>query len=228
MLIADDRTVICGSANLNDRSQLGEHDSEIALVIEDPTLVNSYMNGQSWQASKFAATLRRQLTRKHLGLVPAQDMERPNQNFEPIGVPNLYDFGSAEDEAVMDPLSDNFLNFWNSRAKQNTAVFSKIFHPVPDDSVRNWKDYDKFYEAFFHEADEEADGKSGNKTPAKYRWGHVVAEEFSEGAEGVREVKNLLSTIKGTLVEMPLLFLIEEDIAKQGLSLNAFTEEVYT
>ena len=33
VLIADDRIVICGSANLNDRSQLGTHDSEIALEI---------------------------------------------------------------------------------------------------------------------------------------------------------------------------------------------------
>ena len=34
--------------------------------------------------------------------------------------------------------------------------------------------------------------------------------------------------MKGTLVEMPLLFLIKEDIAKEGVGLNAFTEEVYT
>jgi phospholipase D1/2 len=37
-----------------------------------------------------------------------------------------------------------------------------------------------------------------------------------------------LSTIKGTLVEMPLLFLKEEDIAKEGVGLNALTEELYT
>ena len=41
-------------------------------------------------------------------------------------------------------------------------------------------------------------------------------------------MKDILSTIKGNLVEMPLLFLIKEDIAVEGLSLNAFTEEVYT
>ncbi|KAK3061998.1 hypothetical protein LTS18_004090, partial [Coniosporium uncinatum] len=61
-----------------------------------------------------------------------------------------------------------------------------------------------------------------------YMWGHVVAEEFSPGAQGAREVKEVLSRIRGTLVEMPLLFLKEEDIAKEGLGLNAFTEEVYT
>lgn len=41
VLIADDKLVICGSANLNDRSQLGNHDSEIAVIIEDPTPVES-------------------------------------------------------------------------------------------------------------------------------------------------------------------------------------------
>lgn len=41
LLIADDRIVICGSANLNDRSQLGSHDSEIAIMIEDPETVDS-------------------------------------------------------------------------------------------------------------------------------------------------------------------------------------------
>ena len=186
------------------------------------------MNGRPWRASQFAATLRRQLFRKHLGLLPPQDMERPSQNSEPIGVPNSYDFGSREDLAVIDPLSENFLNLWNSRAKQNTEVFGRIFHPVPHDSVRTWNDYDSFYGRLFQEAEKKGNGKDVTKTPAKYRWGHVVAENFSPGDEGVREVKELLSTIKGTLVEMPLLFLINEDIAKEGISLNAITEELYT
>jgi phospholipase D1/2 len=230
IMIADDRVVICGSANLNDRSQLGYHDSEIAVVIEDTAHpIDSFMNGQPWKAAKFATTLRRQLFRKHLGLIPPQDMERPDPNFLPVGVPNTYDFGSAEDQLVADPLSDRFLNFWNAQAKTNTVAFSRIFHPVPDDSVRNWKDYNNFYEVFFKKADQEAEGKEGNLMPALYQWGHVVSRNFSPGDQGVREVKDLLSTVKGTLVEMPLQFLIEErDIAKQGLSLNAFTEEIYT
>ncbi|KZF26507.1 phospholipase D/nuclease [Xylona heveae TC161] len=223
LLIADDRIVICGSANLNDRSQLGDHDSEIAIVIEDPTPLDSYLNEQPWKASKFAATLRRQLFRKHLGLLPPQDMERPDQNFEPIGVPNAYDYGSAEDHDVVDPLSDRFLNLWNSTAKQNTDAFARVFHPVPYDGVRTWKDYDAYYERFFKDAEKEKDLK-----PSQYKWGHVVAEDFPPGDVGVQEVKKVLSTIRGTLVEMPLMFLIKEDIAKEGISLNAFTEAVYT
>ncbi|KAL8768775.1 MAG: hypothetical protein Q9209_005063 [Squamulea sp. 1 TL-2023] len=228
VLVADDRVVICGSANLNDRSQNGDHDSEIAIIVEDPTPVDSYMNGRPWRATKFAATLRRQLFRKHLGLLRAQDMARPNANFEPIGIPNEYDFGSNEDRIVIDPLSDSFLNLWNSRAHQNTAAFGRAFHPVPHDDVRTWKDYDNFYENFFKKSEKSADGKEVRTLPGKYEWGHVVVENFSPGQQGVSELKDLLSTIKGTLVEMPLLFLIKEDIAKEGVSLNAFTEEVYT
>ncbi|MCJ1403303.1 hypothetical protein MMC11_006526 [Xylographa trunciseda] len=228
VLIADDRIVICGSANLNDRSQLGGHDSEIALVIQDSTSVDSMMNGKPWQASKFAATLRRQLFRKHIGLLAPQNMEQPDQNFEPVAVPNAYDFGTTEDKIVMDPLSDQFLGLWNDTAKQNTDAFGRIFHPIPHDSVRNWKQYDSFYECFFKKADEEATGKERKLKPPKYRWGHVVADNFSPGEQGLREMKDLLSTIKGNLVEMPLNFLIEEDIAKQGLSLNPLTEPIYT
>lgn len=212
---------------MNDRSQLGTHDSEIAIVVEDTNSIDSYMDGRPWRAAKFAATLRRQLFRKHLGLIPAQDMTRPDPNFEPVGIPNMYDFGSREDQLVADPLSDTFLSYWNGRARQNTYAFGKVFHPVPHDDVRTWKDYDAFYEAFFHETGPAAGAKEA-KTPPRYKPGHVVADNFSPGSQGVVEVKELLSTIKGTLVEMPLLFLIKEDIAKEGVGLNAFTEEVYT
>lgn len=33
-MIVDDRLMICGSANINDRSLIGKRDSEIAVVIE--------------------------------------------------------------------------------------------------------------------------------------------------------------------------------------------------
>jgi phospholipase D1/2 len=224
LLIADDQTVICGSANLNDRSQLGDHDSEIAIIIQDPKTVESYMDGQPWRASEFAASLRREIFRKHLGLLKPQDMERPNANYEPVGIPNQYDWGSPEDRQVVDPLSDEFWNMWNWRAHTNTQAFGKVFHPVPTDEVKNWKQYDQYYSRFFGQ-DEKA---KEEKKPSLYKWGHVVAENFSPGEQGVREVKEILSTIKGNLVEMPLLFLKEEDIAKEGVGLNALTEEIYT
>lgn len=62
-MIVDDRRVICGSANLNDRSQKGSHDSEIAIVIEDMDLVESVMDGKKYMAGKLATQWRRQLMR---------------------------------------------------------------------------------------------------------------------------------------------------------------------
>lgn len=52
-----------GSANINDRSQKGDGDSEIALVVEDNEILQTTMNGRPYNASKFAATLRRRLYR---------------------------------------------------------------------------------------------------------------------------------------------------------------------
>ena len=51
VLIADDEIVICGSANLNDRSQCGDHDSEIAVYLEDNTKIDSVIDGQPTKVS---------------------------------------------------------------------------------------------------------------------------------------------------------------------------------
>lgn len=226
VMIVDDQTVICGSANLNDRSMLGTHDSEIALVIQDSTPIQSTMAGRPWQANRFAASLRRQLFRKHLGLLKPQDMELPNDNFMPINVaPNTYDWGTPEDNVVADPLSDAFQSLWNSRARTNTEVFRKAFRAVPDDNIKTWAEYKEFYEYYFKLADDQAGGKDENKKHSRVEYGHVVRADFPGGA---RELKELLSRVKGTLVEMPLCFLQNEDIAKEGLSFNALTAEIYT
>lgn len=198
--------MICGSANLNDRSQLGSHDSEIALIINDSTPCQSYMNGQPYQANSFAASLRRQLTRKHLGLIRPQHFFRPGPNFEPVGVPNAYDWNSPEDNVVADPLSDTFQSLWNSRARTNTEVFRKAFRAVPDDYVNSWSEYKEFYEYFYRHADTDAQGKP-SKLPPRVEYGHVVRGDFPGGA---RELKELLSQVKGTIVEMPLCFLQSE------------------
>ncbi|QSZ34076.1 hypothetical protein DSL72_005664 [Monilinia vaccinii-corymbosi] len=225
LLIADDRVVICGSANLNDRSQLGNHDSEIAIVIEDSNTVESVMNGQAFQAGKFATSLRRQLFRKHLGMVAPQDWTKPDANYMPINKdPNDYDWGSEFDLAVRDVLSPEFNDLWNGRAATNTEVYSKVFHAIPADNVRNWDDYHQFYEQYFVSPSPE-DTEEEEKEPAKYLYGHVVKEEFPGGVE---EVKQELSRVKGMLVEMPLLFMDGVDFAKEGLSFNALTEKIYT
>ncbi|KAI8060682.1 hypothetical protein BC940DRAFT_311523 [Gongronella butleri] len=67
-MIVDDRTVIIGSANINERSMLGVRDSEIAACIEDTDLMASTMGGQSVEVGRFAHSLRLRLMAEHLGL----------------------------------------------------------------------------------------------------------------------------------------------------------------
>jgi phospholipase D1/2 len=50
VLIVDDKHVICGSSNLNDRSQLGIHDSELSIVMTDTKMVETTMDGKPYEA----------------------------------------------------------------------------------------------------------------------------------------------------------------------------------
>ncbi|KXS09244.1 phospholipase D/nuclease [Gonapodya prolifera JEL478] len=219
VLIADDRRVICGSANLNDRSQLGDHDSEIVVVIDNAgNPIQTQMGGRSFTANKFAASLRRLLYRKHLGLLPSQRADLPDGNFHPV-------VHSPADRLVADPLSHNFDQLWRGQARTNTEVFSKVFHNVPNDAVRTWDQYNEFFTKYFYfPGTEEANNPDIKATKVMY--GHVVKSEFPGGAG---EVKQWLSRVRGSLVEMPLQFLADvKDIAKEGLMLNNLTDDLYT
>ena len=68
IIIADDRVALIGSANINERSMLGNRDSEVAAIIRDTDMIWSTMGGKPYQVSRFAHTLRMRLMREHLGL----------------------------------------------------------------------------------------------------------------------------------------------------------------
>ncbi|GCF00887.1 phospholipase D1 [Zygosaccharomyces mellis] len=67
VLIVDDRACIIGSANINERSQLGNRDSEVAAIIRDTDLVKSKMEDKEYYAGRFPWELRQRLMREHLG-----------------------------------------------------------------------------------------------------------------------------------------------------------------
>jgi phospholipase D1/2 len=46
LLIADDRVAVLGSANINDRSQLGDRDSELAIIVRDDAQIMVKLNGR--------------------------------------------------------------------------------------------------------------------------------------------------------------------------------------
>lgn len=134
VLIVDDKTVICGSSNLNDRSQTGIHDSELSIVMTDTKTLETKMNGEPYEASHHAATLRRYLWREHMGLLPPQDLDGSDKdpNSQSIEVPNDPCEGDTY-EFVADPLSDELWDMWTSRASKNTEIFRQLFHADPDD-----------------------------------------------------------------------------------------------
>ncbi|XP_030311958.1 phospholipase D1 isoform X1 [Calypte anna] len=113
LLIADDNTVIIGSANINDRSMLGKRDSEMAIIVQDTETVPSVMDGEDYNAGKFAQSLRLRCFRVVLG-------------------------GSDLNPEHQDPVCDKFFKeVWISTAARNATIFDKVFRCLPSDQVNN-------------------------------------------------------------------------------------------
>ncbi|XP_078266685.1 phospholipase D1-like isoform X2 [Rhinoraja longicauda] len=121
LLIADDRTVIIGSANINDRSMLGKRDSEMAVIVEDTGHVPSLMDGEEYQAGVFALHLRLYCFRLILGgfTDPSIDLQ--------------------------DPISEKFFKeVWIPTSARNATIYEKVFRCLPSDDVRNYVDLNVF------------------------------------------------------------------------------------
>lgn len=207
VLIADDAIAIIGSANLNDRSQLGTHDSELSVIIEDTATLPSLMHGAPYTARSFAATLRRTLWREHLGLLPADPLDASvDTNALPPPGTNIAAADDDENDALLrDPLGDALWALWTDTATTNTEVFRELFHCDPDDSITTWSEYDAFLPR----------GEA-----AKH--GHLIQGVDAEQA------RRRLCEVRGHLVWMPLGFLREEVMEEKGVGVNAWTESIYT
>ncbi|CAN8102081.1 unnamed protein product [Discula destructiva] len=211
LLIVDDRIVVCGSSNLNDRSQLGYHDSELSIVMEDTHRIPSTMDGQPYEAGYHAATLRRYLWREHLGLLPPQPNDASDDiNARPPGEETMNDVwdsgpGAEGYKFVEDPMSDKLWDTWVEQAQTNTVIFRQLFHADPDDHVKTFEDYDNFLP------------KQGTKA------GHIY-----DRMQDPVDVRKKLDKVKGHLVFMSLDFLKDANMAEVGLQVNSMTESVYT
>ena len=67
LLIADDQVAVLGSANINDRSMLGDRDSELATVITSRNAVHVPLAGPMQSVAKEVHELRVGLWKKHFG-----------------------------------------------------------------------------------------------------------------------------------------------------------------
>ncbi|PWN47065.1 phospholipase D/nuclease, partial [Violaceomyces palustris] len=193
LMIVDDRKVLVGSANINDRSQLGDRDSETAVVIEDSEMVESKMNGQKYLASSFASGLRRRLWRQHLGLIDVEDCSPASERGYPTSAMRPPPHWKPDQERlkhhpewealVEDPLGEEVEKMWKDQARTNTSIYEEIFKVVPTDSVKNWNQYRDFF-----------------PQPPTLT-GHVADPTIP-----LETIKASLSKVRGHLVECPLRF----------------------
>ena len=114
LLIVDDTKVIIGSPNLNDRSLLGDRDSEIAILIEEKMEDNFIMDGNKYQASKTAVELRKKLMAEFLGI-------------------------DLNDPILVDPVNNDLFNYMNSKARINTEIYRTLFQCFPDNLYTSYK-----------------------------------------------------------------------------------------
>uniref|UniRef100_A0A2A4JXB6 Phospholipase n=1 Tax=Heliothis virescens TaxID=7102 RepID=A0A2A4JXB6_HELVI len=127
LLIADDKTIICGSANINDRSMIGKRDSEIAVLLQDEQFVDGTMNGEAFPCGRAAGALRKRLFREHLGLM-GEDLDR-------LGV------------SLDDPCCTQFYrDVWKATSKRNTDMYEDVFHTLPTDAVHSFAELKKYQE----------------------------------------------------------------------------------
>jgi len=211
LMIIDDRFLICGSANLNDRSMCGNRDSEIAAVIEDKTLIDSVMDGKPYKVGKLVHQLRLDLCREHLGLTMETQMKvlafLPPDAKPPVISSVLASIQGNSDAALHDPLSDAFWKLWDGTAHNNTSVYRKLFHNLPDDNITTW-----------------AELKAFRPNTAKILPGHIREETLTG-----KEIQENLFKIQGQLVVFPTNFLNKEVLRAKKLSAEEYTpEDVFT
>lgn len=169
--------------------------------MEDQDFIDTEMDGKPYKAGRHAATLRRQLWREHLGLLPAQDYnaaEHPNSQPPDTCLNQVLE--GPENDFVADPLSDPVWDTWTGQATTNTEVYRTLFRADPDDNIKTFEDYDHF-------------------RPRTGKDGHLF-----DLYQPVKDVREKLDKIKGHIVWMPLDFLRDAEMAEPGLAVNQFTE----
>lgn len=105
--IVDDLYVLVGSANINDRSLLGDRDSELAALIvdNDSQIITCPERGCDIPVRTFAYNLRKKIWQ---GL-----------------------YGEGMEAAINMPELDSSIEAIQTRAKDNTAIFEDVFPFIP-------------------------------------------------------------------------------------------------
>lgn len=122
MMVVDDRYAIVGSANINDRSQLGDRDSELAVLVMDTDWSYEDIGSKDEPVTvtrKFARELRMGVWRKIFGSAS----------------------GALED-AIKRPVSQSSWNAIRRYASRNTESYEAVFPHIPKNNVTIWPSID--------------------------------------------------------------------------------------
>ena len=117
LLIVDDRLVIVGSANINDRSLNGGRDSELAVCMTDLATTTAPIDGKNQiPVRKLAHEMRKNLWKKHFALSGSTDIVKPASNLASL-------IDKPADPATWQAIQ--------AVAKANATAYSQAFEWVP-------------------------------------------------------------------------------------------------
>ncbi|KAK3820690.1 MAG: hypothetical protein JOS17DRAFT_688354, partial [Linnemannia elongata] len=255
LMIVDDRIVICGSANINDRSQVGFRDSEIAIIIEDTDMVDSRMNGEPYQAGKLAHALRTDLFKEHLGLLHHVDHDvvtkatvssgqDPNkhphplqQHHEGLGYVQTYTPNVDETKAMEEWLSPNPDDAQGdakkATAKDPEAASQIVMDPLHDSFYEGWwrpvakTNTEIFREVFRCVPDDSVETWDEYRAFVPNPKKVLQGHVAMEGAT-VEQVTERLQRVTGHLVEFPTRFLSKENLMGGAVEGAVVPMEIFT
>lgn len=130
ILLVDDCTALIGSANINERSQRGNRDSEVACIVRDTETIETTMNGKPYKAGRFAHTLRMRLMREHVG-IDVDTLEIVEKRFKKIEEMAAVNTGHK---------THNFSNKEYEIASSKVELASRDVLNLPDGTDK-WKKY---------------------------------------------------------------------------------------
>ncbi|KAI8376797.1 hypothetical protein BD560DRAFT_445548 [Blakeslea trispora] len=234
LLIVDDRIVLIGSANINDRSQLGNRDSEIAMLIEDTEMIPSFMDGKEYKAAKFAHSLRMQLFKEHLGLLNFDDWDsllkgdakvEPNVQVDTEVVEDHHTHELATEEVIQSYESAGPTMVLNNEKRSGDKPIemtkirldAKVLDPLaPHCHQGIWnataRDNTLIYRDIFRCVPDDTvhtfeQHRKFLPDPTKVPHGHVADLELHG-----RDIRQRLERIRGHLVQFPFNYLKDENM----------------
>ncbi len=138
LMIVDDKHVICGSANINDRSLLGNRDSELAAVISDCEFVNAKFNDVKVQVGKYAQSLRHKIFKYKYSMCFWLILKIVINFCFRLHLGIYFDNTNRID--VTDCTSDAFYDLFRKTSKLNTETFDDVFKCIPSDNILTFGD----------------------------------------------------------------------------------------